>query len=86
MVEIQPSARKHGVGDADVRHATEHALVVADSDEDPDKVLYLGPDRAGNFLEVIAIARDDKVDLVIHAMRMRSSYRPLLRGPGEADD
>ncbi len=64
----------------------EHALVVADSDEDPNKVLYLGPDRAGNLLEVIAIARVNEVDLVIHAMRMRPAYEPLLRGMGDVDD
>ncbi len=85
MVQIHQSARKHGVADADLRHAVEHAMVVADSDEDLDKVLYLGPDRAGNLLEVIAIARVDEVELVIHAMRMRPALEPLLRGMGEVD-
>ena len=47
--EIFPSARKHGVSDGDIEHAVEHALVVADRDQDVDKVLYPGPDRAGNL-------------------------------------
>ena len=63
----------------------EHALVVADSEEETDKVLYLGPDRAGSLLEVIAVPRTDESELVIHAMRMRTLYEPLLRDMGETD-
>lgn len=71
------------MADADLRHAIDHAVVVAESDEDPDKVLYLGPDRAGNLLEVVAIARVHEVELVNHAMRMRPAFEPLLRSLGE---
>jgi hypothetical protein len=84
-VEIHASARKHGIADEDIEHAVEHALVVADSEEETDKVLYLGPDRAGNLLEVIAVLRTDESELVIHAMRMRALYEPLLRDMGETD-
>jgi hypothetical protein len=31
------------ISDEDIQHAVEHALVVAESEEDTDKVLYLGP-------------------------------------------
>jgi hypothetical protein len=34
-------------------------------------VLDLGPDRAGNILEVVSMLRDDGSEIVIHAMRMR---------------
>lgn len=46
-MEIYESARKHGISDEDIRHAVEHAVVAAD-EGDTSKVLYLGPDRAGN--------------------------------------
>ena len=66
MWEIYTSARNHGVADEDILHALTNAMVVADADEDPDKVLYLGPDRAGNLLEVITAP----------AARMKSLFTP----------
>ena len=83
-VEIYRSARKRGVDDADIVHAVEHALVVAD-DEDERKVLYLGPDRAGNVLEVVAVVRDDDTEIVIHAMAMTPQYRSMLPATGDDD-
>jgi hypothetical protein len=82
-VEIYRSARKHGVVDDDIVHAIAHALAVGEQDD--GKVLYLGPDRAGNLLEVVSIARDDGSEIVIHAMPMRSKYEPFLRGEGDSD-
>jgi hypothetical protein len=46
---------------------------------------YLGPDRAGNLLEVVSVVRDDGSAVVIHAMRMRAKYEPFLRGEGDSD-
>jgi len=83
-VEIYQSARKHGVRDEDIDHAVEHHLVAAE--EDDGKVLYLGPDRAGNLLEVISVARLDGSEIVIHAMRMRRIYEPLLHETGDSND
>jgi hypothetical protein len=56
-VEVHQSARRHGVPDEDIRHAVDHPLVVSDSDPDadPPKVLVIGPDPAGNLLEVIVL-------------------------------
>ena len=48
-------------------------------------MLYLGPDRAANLLEVVSVLRDDGTEIVIHAMRMRPKYEPFLRGEGESD-
>jgi hypothetical protein len=50
------------------------------------KVLYLGPDRAGNLLEIVSVVRDDETEIVIHAMRMRRTYEQLLRDVGVGDD
>lgn len=82
-VDIYSSARKHGVVDADMVHAVQHALAVGEQDD--AKVLYLGPDGAGNLLEVVSVARDDGTEIVIHAMRMRAKYEPFLRGEGDSD-
>jgi hypothetical protein len=82
-VEIYRSARRHGIADEDIVHAVEHALAVGEQDD--GKVLYLGADRAGNLLEVVAVAREDGSEVVIHAMRMRTKYEPFLRGEGDSD-
>lgn len=86
-MQVHPSARTHGVADADMAHAVTHHLyagVVLDEDEvgRPWRVLYLGPDRAGNLLEVVVIERDDGTELAIHAMKMRPKYESLIP-PGE---
>lgn len=82
--EIHHTARKHGIADDDIFHAIEHALAV-DEYEDDDRVLYLGPNRAANLLEIITLAIEEEVEIVIHAMPMLPKYRPLLRGFGEPD-
>jgi hypothetical protein len=85
-VEIHRSARRHGVGDQDIRHAAGHLVVVADidPDADPPKVLAIGPDRAGNLLELVVLTLAEDRLLVIHAMPLRRKYRGLL--PGHRDD
>lgn len=76
-VDIYRSARMPDVADADIVHAVDHALGAAEQDD--GKVLYLGADRAGNMLKVIAVERDDGTKLAIHAMRLRRLYELLLR-------
>jgi hypothetical protein len=44
----------------------------------PVRELRLGPDRAGNLLEIVVLLLDDGRNLIIHSMRMRSKYRSLL--------
>ena len=83
-MDIYESARKHGIADGDVVHAVEFALVAAEQED--GKVLYLGPDKSGNLLEVVSVLRDDSTEIVIHAMKMRTLYEPLLREMGDTDD
>lgn len=78
-MEIQGSARRHGVADDDIRHAVANAMAI--DDQDDDTRLYLGPSTTGGLLEIATLVRDDGTELVIHAMAMRSKYRRLL--PGE---
>jgi uncharacterized DUF497 family protein len=58
-MDMHPSARKHGITDATIQHALDHAIVVADlePDADPPRVLAIGPDEAGNLLEIIWLDR-----------------------------
>jgi hypothetical protein len=77
-VEIHPSARKHGIADEDIEHAVENAMSIDERDD--DTILYLGPARHADLLEVVTIAREDGSQLVIHAMRMRPRYSGLLQG------
>ena len=81
-LEFHPSALRHGYEKATIRHAIEHALIIREleSEAEPRRMLALGPDRAGNLLEVIWIEVDDNRDIVIHAMAMRRAwYRQLRR-------
>jgi hypothetical protein len=78
IVEIHPSARKHGIPDEDIEHATRHAMAIEERDD--YRRLYLGPTRSGDLLEIVAILRRDSSELAIHAMKMRSMYRRLLPG------
>ena len=74
-MEIHPSARKHGIADEDITHATTHAMAI---DEQDDTRLYLGPSRSADLLEIVTIVRDDGSELAIHAMKMRAKYQRLL--------
>jgi len=75
-VEIQPSARKHGIADEDIDHAMSHALAI--DDQADDTRLDLGPAPSADLLEVATVVRDDGSELVIHAMKLRPKYRRLL--------
>jgi hypothetical protein len=79
-VEIHPSARRHGVNDDDILHAVANPLAVDDLGEDPDRWLVIGPDRAGNLLEIVVVLISGTSDeIIIHAMPMRPKYRKLLQ-------
>lgn len=80
-MEIHQAARKHGIADEDIRHAVEQAVVgyaLEQGDGEPRRSLLLGPDRAGNLLEIVALELDDGDRIAIHAMRMRPSYTDFL--------
>jgi len=78
VVEVLRSALRHGVHDEDVQHALRNSLLVEEIGEDPTRYLVLGPDRAGNLLELVVLDRPHG-PAVMHAMVMRVKYRTLLR-------
>lgn len=80
-MEVLRSAFKHAVIEEDMQHALRHARVIEEIAEDPVRYLVLGPDRAGNLLELVVLDRPQG-PAIIHAMSMRPKYRSLLAGEG----
>ena len=76
---------KHGVTRPQIAHASAHLVTLADidPDSDPPKVLIIGPDESGNLLELIALVLGGDELLIIHAMRLRPQFFPLLPDPTE---
>jgi hypothetical protein len=76
---ILESARKHGKTDEDILHAWENALGFYDIEphHNPPKSLAIGPDPAGNLLEIIYLVLE-QADVIIHAMTLQTKYLPLL--------
>jgi hypothetical protein len=68
---------RHGIPGEDIRHAIGNAVAVEEVGDDPVRWLVLGPDRAGNLLELVVMDRPAG-PAVIHAMPMRAAYRRLL--------
>ncbi len=76
-MEVLRSALRHGIPGEDIRHAIDNAVAVDEVADDPVRWLVLGPDRAGNLLELVVMDRPAG-PAVIHAMPMRTAYRRLL--------
>ena len=80
MLQVHNSALKHGCTVEDISHAVDMALYegVLDEENDPPKVLVIGPDHAGNLIELVGgeVAEGDL--LIWHADRCRKAYLVLL--------
>ena len=81
--EIHETAYKHGVSTLDIHHACAQSIAKfkIDNESVEAKILIVGPDSAGNLLEVIGLEIDNKPLLIIHAMKLRKSVIRLLEGP-----
>ncbi len=62
---IVESAHRHGVAEADMLHALRFA--VAHVRQDDDMVMFIGPDRAGNLIEV-GVVTWHGILAIVHAM------------------
>jgi uncharacterized DUF497 family protein len=77
-VELRDSARRHGITDADIHHAWEHALRLVEFEYDgEDRLLVIGPDQAGNLLELVAVPVDEPMR-IIHADKLRTKFFEYL--------
>lgn len=78
-MEVTASARKHGVGDADIQHAWTHAIRLVEYDYDgEDRLLAIGPDRHGRMLELVAVPAAEPTR-IIHADQLRPTFYDYLR-------
>ncbi len=80
-MRIHPTANKHGLTDAQIRHAWNNAIdhFTIDANTEPPKSLCIGPDPAANLLEILYLELDD-IELIIHAMPLRPVFRAYLAG------
>lgn len=78
-MEVTPSARKHGVEDADIQHAWSNAMRLVEYEYlGEDRLLVIGPDRHGRLLELVAVPAQAPVR-IIHADRLRPKFYDYLR-------
>ncbi len=71
-MDIEASARKHGVLDDDMLHAVRNHWWAHDTN-DPHVVIYVGPSRTAEPLEV-GVLIDDEGEAIIHAMPARRKF------------
>lgn len=79
-VRLHREAHKHGVSPDDVQHALRGCLTIVDLGDSSGRTtsLFIGPDRAGNLLELIGLDLDEHAVLIVHAMRLRpANFRHL---------
>jgi hypothetical protein len=81
-LEIHETALKHGISNLDIHHVCANSSDIFELDQESYeiKILIIGPDSAGNLLEVIGLEIHDQSLLIIHAMKIRKSMVNLLEG------
>jgi len=67
---IVPTARTHGIKDADIRHTVRQPIRVFRLD---DLSVLIGPDRSARILELGVVVKGE-VDIVVHAMPVRAKF------------
>jgi hypothetical protein len=83
------SAAKHRISRARSEHVVKTADTIIrepapdDSPLEDDRIVFLGSDPNGVMLEVVAVEIENGL-LIIHAMKMRSLYRPFLKRKRDA--
>jgi len=78
-MQIEWSARRHGVSDADIRHAFDHAIRYVEYEyEGEERILVIGADRRGELLELVVVPIDAPAR-IIHADVLRSKFYGYLR-------
>jgi len=72
---ILDDARKRGYSDAELRHAVAFAIRVIEQSD--GMTMFIGPDHAGNLMEVGVIVLRDGREAIAHAMKpARTKYLP----------
>ncbi len=71
-MDIEASARKHGVSDDDMLHALRHHWRAFETDDDA-VTMFVGPSTSAQPVEV-GVVTDDEGTAVIHAMQARKKF------------
>lgn len=71
-MDIEASARKHGVRVEDMLHAIRHHWRAFETD-DPAVTMFIGPSRKAEPLE-IGVVTDEEGTAIIHAMKARGKF------------
>ncbi len=69
---IEPSTRKHGIDDEDMRHAYRNHWRSVET-EDPGVTVFIGPSTTGAPLEIVVVC-DEAGTAIVHAMVARRKY------------
>jgi hypothetical protein len=77
-MRIGEPARRHGVTDTDIAHATRTAIRRVRMDD--DLTMLIGPATDGALLEIGVLDLDGEDPVVIHAMPLRPKFYRLLGG------
>ncbi len=78
-MEVEGSARKHGVDAVDIAHAWTNAIRLVEYEyEGEERLLIIGPDRHGRMLELVAVPAGEPTR-IIHADRLRPKFYDYLR-------
>jgi hypothetical protein len=74
---FRKSAFKHGLTVEAIEHAIDNWMFWQDDFNETPNVLLLGPDQAGNILEILAEPFGDELT-IFHAMKARPQFLELL--------
>jgi hypothetical protein len=77
MLVFRMSSFKHGVAPDAIAHAVDNWMFWQDNFNETANVLILGPDQAGNILEILAEPFGVSLT-VFHAMKARPKFFGLL--------
>ncbi len=77
--DIRPSALKHGINAERMIHVVTTCPMPLDHPQGSGQVIFLGLDQRGVPLEVTGFQDDNGHLTIIHAMRLRPSYRAAYR-------
>ncbi len=75
-MEIADSARKHGIEDKDMLHATR--LPISLIRQNDRLLLVIGPDRNAQLLEIVILDPDSDEPVIIHADILRPKFYKYL--------
>jgi hypothetical protein len=79
FIKYTPSAFKHKITEANIRHAILNWRYDDVLEDDPNKHLLIGFDSNANLLEIMYYVIDEHTVRVFHAMKCTNAHSALLK-------